>query len=632
VTDYTHLPLLLRPQIRIASVAAGVDRASYASALVGELYGHRTGDDLAALAKEVAARPALTLPDPENVLGNLDDGVAASLRKQSAVLDSAARSNYPAKGETITASYATYVPKAEDGVSAGTVVWVRESDRATVQFVLHRVHVDVTKGSVDELEQQLQPKATPPHPPTLVRTAAAEAVTPKEVFSGILQLATSVSWALPPPWNVVATGGLTLLQLLLGADASPASNPMTKVESDLENYIAGQQLQIYAGDYKDFANQLAAKTKPLTMTAEGLDSSGETYIDDLHAFLIGAFGYEKVHSDNTQVQDALESVVSNHVDKNDFASLDDVTQPLNLIATGVTLWLTGRRISMQILAAEAGHAYALGDQQTFIDTTNSWYSEYTEILDNMLGEDPGWIDAVTGQLDSLTTARLAMIGEPQRATKKEWYSTGTSSGGFPEGFEEDVNGWRFVDTFESDEWAHFVPDTVTTTDGCHGTTTTTQHQDQVQQAHDDYVKSVTAGLDAIVGSARSVAEGWKTSIRDFQQIMPPAPPKTAPSVAAKSGGPSTPQGANWVNGNKVQYAVLFRNETNGPSQIGQWSELLPITTTAYATLTEIPADPQGLTTSVHVYRQFVTADGTTSKPAAIAILKPGQASYDDTRQ
>ena len=159
----------------------------------------------------------------------------------------------------------------------------------------------------------------------------------------------------------------------------------------------------------------------------------------------------------------------------------------------------------------------------------------------------------------------------------------------------------------------------------------TQYQAQVQQAHDAYVAGVNQALDAVVGSARTVALGWKTRLEEFETIMPPNPPATAPTATAKSGGPSTPQGTDWVSGNKVQYAVQFRNDTTGLSDLGPWSNLLTIANTAYATVADIPADPLKLTTSVHVHRQFVGSGGKTGNPQVVSILQPGVTTFDDTK-
>ena len=136
MTSYVNLPFTLRPDVRIAGVASGVDRSSYAAGLLGALYDHRSPAELTELLRQVLAKPALQLPRPDGVLDTLHADVASSLRERSTYLDSAARLHYPAPGETITASYATYVASAEDSVLKGTVVWVRETDRATVQFVL----------------------------------------------------------------------------------------------------------------------------------------------------------------------------------------------------------------------------------------------------------------------------------------------------------------------------------------------------------------------------------------------------------------------------------------------------------------------------------------------------------------
>ena len=270
----------------------------------------------------------------------------------------------------------------------------------------------------------MTPGAEPPGRAPAVMASAAD-VTPGQVFTGIVTLASSVSWALPPPWSVVATGALSLIQMLLGLTGD-VTHP-TALESavtDLENFESGQQLAGYASDFHDFTKNLSDGTSGLTMTADNLDDVGIGYITDFQKFLDkGSTGLPMVHLDCTHLQDKVNAAISGHVGKSDFSSLDDVNEPLNIFVTGVTLWLTGERFSMQLTAAEAGRAETLGDNATFLDKTHSWYSTYNAISNAIVGED-GWLGAVTDAIDNLTTARLALIGQPEHVRGRcRWRSS-----------------------------------------------------------------------------------------------------------------------------------------------------------------------------------------------------------------
>lgn len=81
----------------------------------------------------------------------------------------------------------------------------------------------------------------------------------------------------------------------------------------------------------------------------------------------------------------------------------------------------------------------------------------------------------------------------------------------------------------------------------------------------------------------------------------PAP--RAPAIDPNGWNSTTPQFPNWVNGNKVRYAVAFAN-SGGAVGIGPWSAWTTLAGQFQPTLSNIPIDHLGKATERRIYRQF----------------------------
>jgi hypothetical protein len=137
----------------------------------------------------------------------------------------------------------------------------------------------------------------------------------------------------------------------------------------------------------------------------------------------------------------------------------------------------------------------------------------------------------------------------------------------------------------------------------------------------DMIRLVTGpDFDQEFASEKRMIGGFVSAIADWNAKM--IPPKPA-NLAAADGdltkwGADAPQGANWVSGASVRYAVRYANLA-GHSD-GDWGAETVISTRAFALVTDLPVDALNLATARHLRRQFKPAGGDWGGEQIVAII------------
>lgn len=597
----TGIPVQLRPQVYIEDVAPGIHPDAYARTLQLLLRPAGISEPAVLAAAAVYQQPATSpyqLLDAEAQIATLPAGAQPPVRTLMARLASALEAVYPLPaGETVTSSQVSCLSVSAGQLPAGTVVYVRRTERATVQFALPHITVDPLTGR-PRLSGLDGPAVAPARPPVMIGA--------QDAFSIALGVAANLAWVMPPPWGPVAAASLNLIELLMGQ--GNALDEFTQVGNALELFIQQRDVNNDATHIKGLADWLQQQADVLDST--NVDNSGyitSALLPELRKMV--APGDESVYN-------AIYDLESNLT----------VEGAFGILVLGVTIYLLTLKMIVQLDAQLAATAKAAGDDATFAAYTDLWLADYTNFLTAINGysEDgvnaQGWAVRVSNHISDFVNARLGQITEPYRYNNQYWEP---DTNGY--GYWVDNWGWTYKDVGAGDtDSMNFVADTFTGGDCCTAPTTV-EHQDVVQQARDQHVTAVGEQLDATYSDAVSTVQQWIAMIQQWNEHLPPNPPASAPAISGWNG--TAPQG-NWTDGSAVAYTVAFAN-TAGPSQVGPWSEFTPTTTNAFPTLSELPVDPLEMSTNRWIYRQFRQPDGSLSPIRIVGITDANATAYQD---
>ena len=611
------LPLTFRPDIRLIRGGPGIDTDAYLTRLATILFPHTGRDDIQDRVDRMRRAPVPTATASE-VIAAAGPNVGARLRALGARVDATARETFIILPDALLSSSTTIVDPTDHSYPPGTVVWIRHGDEADLQFVLPRLGVDVKTGEVEERDLSRQPDARR----VLVRAPAPALPTVASVVSSTLEVATSVSWALPPPFNVGVTAGLTVLQILMRATNKPAGpSPMDQLKTDLETWFQLRATDEKLNHIRLFSEDLLLKTDQFTFGPDQIAVAGSGAAQEFRDRWHSPTGIERLEDDVNDLISGLEQE----------KTVDSASDLLAAACSGITMWTTGQKVRMQLAACQLAAQLATGDASGFVDSTASWRTILDQIqkrLFDLLDADgavvvKGWSSRVAAWIDTTRNARLARLHAVERVSRRFTYS-GTTSGGFPYYVDETDWGWRFVDDADGNEWAHFVVDTTEQVDNCHSKTV--EHQTEVTTAYLQHRNDVIARLDSATTDATQILQALHTKVLDIAALQPPSPPKDKlPTVTLHTSGTATPAGL-WTKGATVSYQIAFAND-HGPSDPGPATVPLEIGDFAFATLTGLPQDPKA--SAVQIVRTIVPSTGATPIPRHIRSVDMGTTTVDD---
>ncbi len=593
-TPYDRLPVQLRPLIAVTGGSLTAD------AVAATL----TADPL--LASTLVAPAGLPpAPDHDELYRGLDEADAARLRALADRLVTVLDIAYPPVPGQLASSVSCHLHGASGEVREGTVSYVRTTAGGTVQYLLPHVVLDP-----QTLSPLLVGLAEPSPPPRLRRSSVREV--PQGVTT-LMAVGGTLAWGLPPPWNVVTAATVTLFEQLL--NSSSARSPLADAVSELEQFVNQATVGRWASQIRGFALFVNAQRAGLDVNTDHDAYIREVLTPELRRITspTGDSLYDAIH--------ALEDLM---------ATGDPPFRKtvLDLLLSGVTLYLLALKMIVQLDATLAAAAEDAGDDGEAIVCTARWLHDYVTFEQAVLGPpntpEDGWAVRAGAAIDTYIKARSDQVRRPYRwAPRPVSYDTvpGMSNPG----------GWTYHDDAlpgdKPDD--HFVADSLPTTCCDPGA----QHGDKVDAAFNQHLAEIARDINR----RRPAVDLWRSAIADWRRHLPPPPPAVPPQVATLPGGPATPRGALWQRGASVQYAVGFLNEAGvststeglGPSGAGPESRWLPIEATAGVRVSAIPADPSRLATRVRLYRRFRSA-GAPSPWQVVAALPAGTTTYDDT--
>ncbi|NJL50217.1 MAG: hypothetical protein HC909_00320 [Blastochloris sp.] len=97
-------------------------------------------------------------------------------------------------------------------------------------------------------------------------------------------------------------------------------------------------------------------------------------------------------------------------------------------------------------------------------------------------------------------------------------------------------------------------------------------------------------------------------LRPAASELLPAAAQTAPVIDPDGWRRNQPLPPNWVDGNRVRYAVSFARDLD-ESDTGPWSVWIVLRGQYFPTLRNVPVDPSGRAKKRCVFRQIAFPDG-----------------------
>ena len=618
MTSPAHTPPAFLPVIRVAGTRDGVDPGEYCARLVRAFVPDLASESVAARVASMQAGP-VSVVDPDQVLRTVPAAVRVRLQALADRARTTAQAAFVAVPDALIRSVVTVVNGGRT-FPVGTVVWLRYGTEADLQFIFPLLVANLATGDFEERRLDGPSLSTATGVPRMgTPMIRAANITVKSVAESAAEVASSVSWALPPPWNVGVTAGLSLLQILMHATDQPdGPSPMEQLKQSLETYLQTRRTDDFADDIRLFNEDLLLRTKGFTFDPDQLAIVGKGAEDAFYTWWIGPTGSDHLTTNISHAISDLERT----------PKLDDGKDSLNVACAGVTAWTTGQKVSMQLAACKLKAQLAANDASGFADRSLSWRTILDQIHDRLFdlaGLDPGnpavhgWASRIEQWIDKARTARLMQL-RVERANAP--YTVALPDGS---AHESDHWGWRFVDDAVTEphpsDWKHFYPDTTEKIDACHSKTV--EHKDDADKA----LNAAIAEVDDATKDATTALRALRSKVTDIANLQPPKPPADhLPKVTPMTTGPSTPVGL-WKKGAKVSYQIAFVN-SNGPSDPGKPTTAFEIGDFAGATLSDIPQDPNA--DAIQVIRT-IAQDGAKPVVRIVGSVQKGTTTLQDNR-
>lgn len=559
----------------------------------------------------------LVLGDVETLLTRYPASIQQELREQIQNLLDQLNPLYPfPEGETLETAYVTVITQALGEFLPGTVVYVRQTNLATIQFLLRHVVVNLKTGKPSLIGLGHLPA---PHSHHLSPLDFQGPPLGSSFFDAALSIGGSLVWALPHPWGAFSSAGIEVLRLLFGDSSSGISEALKEGIKELESFLTEQKIQADAQRLKAFADWLDSQIADLGRLA---DRGGN--IDNIYILDNGLLDHlrNSVSPENDNIYTAI-------YDLEVLIDEDDSLSASGIYVFGISLYLLALKMILQLEALVASNYQNQGNLDSYNLYNKLWLYDYNDFeiainghTDNDGKYTPGWAKKVSDKINGFYTHRLAKITDLYRASITEGDPRCESIG---EICYRQVGGWTWKDTANKNDTdsTNFVADT--TEGGC--CSHDVEHKDQAETNRANWINTVSGQLDAKYQTAKDTIKKWTASIYEWNEHLPPLAPTSAPEIDPKGWQGKPPNDPHWKAGNQVSYAVQFSNDS-GPSPISDYNQAVDINPEMGATIINIPNDPSLMAMQVLIYRR-ITTEGGQHLDKLLAGKKIGITSFQD---
>lgn len=516
-------------------------------------------------------------------------------------------------GETVVQSSVEVLAEPYDECPVGAVAVVRQTDKATVAFLLTHMRVDPATGDTSHVDSTVS-GATIPSPikhPTKAMVAAASGGSD---YAGMaLDTASTLAFALPEPWGVIGSAAINLFHMFLPAEKSSV---VDDVVSGLGTYMKQSELNHWVQGAHSLMQWCQEQLAAMKSVDPPKSLVRDTMLPDLEKNLAPG---------GTSLYDSLTEIRSKEY-INEKGAFD-------VLLVCVSTYFFGLKFKLLLDAYVASQADKEGNQDEFIEWNNRWRYDYVLFEEAVLGSKgeitiPGWAPTVSQIINSRIAHRMGQITP---LVREDHTGVGFCSGSGKCATTHSY-GWAWRDT-ETNE-SHWYPDTE---EGHTPHTYMAEHRDEAERERNAHIAEVSNNPKWNYSKATQTVQKWRDSINEWNEHLPPGKPKGSPRIDPKSWQGDAPKDSKWAQyGNgKVSYAVAFYNEKGvgkaaggkGPGLLSEWSAAVDINGKAHPTITDVPTDDLQMATGRRIYRRF---DG--EKAALIGLIPDNKTTtYTDNK-
>ncbi|MBI5164938.1 MAG: hypothetical protein HY985_13670 [Magnetospirillum sp.] len=556
------------------------------------------------------------------------------------------------------------------GCKAGCVVYTRQTNQLTINFILPKIFLDLATG-LPHVEQQ---GGMASHGLPSLQAAALGDSSASGVMQGV---ATNLAFALPPPWGPVGAALLTSLFGLFGSVFGPSNSGdairdlIVAAITELENFILQLNVQAVEGDVQTFfswcATQLSTVPGQNPLSATDWSQPVVDYIETTLLPIVESalsFAHGSLANDLEQIATETYLTTTTYVARPTDAALQ-------VVLMNVTALISAYKLSI-LLHSQVASFYqpvnntctsAVADQK-FQDHSFAVVTKITNLATFVMGTPPATPDPVEQkQLSySLNVAAAAIAGPLSTSGTSDdfTYLTGLYGCGAPATFDPlayaALYGWTaavkrlalyrqmarlytisavaYYDTrqtvcrnygsdtectdYGSDGYGYTDPvnGINETKDSSHWTSGCCDQNGHTQDYQADVLADWQTNWNGVVNQLANDTSvpSWAQDIamatqwaQGVSSLLSGMPPLPPANTATAFAGTETaPATSQWNSAVSVSYAFAYLGP-NGPSTRSEWGATFNPQQTWKPTLRHLPTDPAGVL-QLQIWRQFTFHD------------------------
>lgn len=304
---------------------------------------------------------SLVLGETSNLITHYSSAVQDILKKQTQQLLQQLNPVYPyPEGETLDTADLRAIIEAFDEYQPGTIVYIRQTNIATIQFLLPHIVVDLETGipKVVGLSTLPSPKDYTQEYLNLALLVGSGSIDWTQMA---LSIASTLSFAMPMPWGIFAAAGFQFFEMLFSSlggesDLGAVLDQLLKdFVTAVDDVLTIHEIATDAATIQLFASWLQKKLEVMKRLCDG--NPDYPFNNEYILGVPGVKGFlEELQEQLTPGGNSITTAVYNldHLIKTDdydiFEPSKNTIATISLYVTGISLSLMGQKMVIQLLA------------------------------------------------------------------------------------------------------------------------------------------------------------------------------------------------------------------------------------------------------------------------------------------